>query len=190
MNTNLAYKEEPREEIIGGRIVMMATPTSNHNRIAGNVYTLFSNFLRGHSCEPFSDREGLYLEDDKEEYQPDMMVVCDPEKVSEKGVFGAPDLVVEVLSRSTAWYDRGHKKDIYEKHGVKEYWIIDPIRLSVEQYVLEGGRFILHGVYHKYLPEALADMSDKERLTVVDSFQCSLFDTLTVQLDDVFSRVR
>ena len=92
MRTNLAYKEEQREEIIGRRVVMMSTPTSNHNRITENVFTIFSNFLRGHSCEPFSAREGLYLEADKEEYQPDMMVVCDPEKVSERGVICAPDL--------------------------------------------------------------------------------------------------
>ena len=143
MNGNLAYKLEPQEEIIGGKVVMMATPTSNHNRVTRNLSNIFGNFLKGHTCEYFSDREALFLEEDMEEYQPDGMVICDQSKVRDKGVFGAPDLVVEVLSPSTAGYDRRHKKEVYEKHGVREYWIVNPADRSVEQHILENGLFVL-----------------------------------------------
>lgn len=189
MNGNLAYKLEPREEIIGGKVVMMAAPSSNHNRVAGNIYTIFDLYLDGHICEPFGDHEALFLEEDTEEYQPDMMVVCDPDKVKSKFVVGAPDLVVEVLSNSTARYDRGHKKDVYEKHGVREYWIVDPVRLSVEQYVLSEGKYVLRDVYHKYAPSALAEMKEQDRKSIVTEFRCALFDDLVVPLDRIFRRV-
>ena len=189
MNGNLAYKLEPQEEVINGKVVMMATPTSNHNRITVNLSNIFGAFLRGKPCEYFSDREALYLEEDMEEYQPDGMVVCDPEKVRDKGVYGTPDLVIEVLSPSTGRYDKGHKKDIYEKHGVREYWIIGPGDRFVEQYVLEDGRFILRGAYSLYPDFLLEGMKEEERAELVTEFQCGLFKDLTVRLEDVFYRV-
>ena len=189
MNGNLAYKLEPQEEVIDGKVVMMATPTSNHNRVSGNIYRILSNFLLDRPCEPFPDREALFLEENSEEYQPDGMVVCNPEKVRDKGVFGAPDLVVEVLSPNTGRYDRGHKKDVYELHGVREYWIVSPGDRSVEQYVLENGRFTLRGVYYQYPDFMLEDMKEEERAELVTEFRCSLFDDLTVRLKDVFLRV-
>ena len=67
MNGNLAYKLEQQEEVINGKVVMMATPTSNHNRITVNLSNIFGAFLRGKPCEYFSDREALYLEEDMEE---------------------------------------------------------------------------------------------------------------------------
>ncbi|MBQ9345797.1 MAG: Uma2 family endonuclease [Oscillibacter sp.] len=189
MNGNLAYKLEPQEEVINGKVVMMATPTSNHNRITVNLSNIFGAFLRGKPCEYFSDREALYLEEDMEEYQPDGMVVCDPEKVRDKGVYGTPDLVIEVLSPSTGRYDKGHKKDIYEKHGVREYWIIGPGDRFVEQYVLEDGRFVLRGAYSLYPDFLLEGMKEEERAELVTEFQCGLFKDLTVRLEDVFYRV-
>ena len=190
MAGNLAYKPEERFEIIGGRVVMLAAPTSNHNRVAGNIYRMFGNFLEGRTCEPFGDGEALYLEEGGEEYEPDGMVVCDPEKVQGDGVHGAPDLVVEVLSPSTGRYDRGHKKDVYEKHGVREYWLVNPAEQSVEQYVLEGGRFVLLGLYYAHYPEyLLRRMKEEERAALVSVFRCALFKDLAVRLEDVFFRV-
>ena len=120
METNLAYKfEEWREETIGGKVVMMATPGLNHSFIVGNIYNLFFNYLRGKRCTPFSDNTKLFLPDG-EKYIPDVMVVCDPDKLKTNGVHGTPDLVVEVLSHSTAKNDKGRKRDVYEKNGVRE----------------------------------------------------------------------
>ena len=190
METNLAYKfgEEMEEELIGGRVIMMASPSMNHILIAGNIHAIFHHYLRGKKCTPFPDGTTLFLENG-ERYKPDMMVVCDPDKWKTNGVHGAPDLAVEVLSPSTAKNDRGHKKDAYERHGVREYWIVSPGDQSVEQYVLEDGRFVLRDVYTQYSKEALANMEEGERAEVVTEFQCSLFDDLTIRLDDIFYRV-
>lgn len=159
----------------------------NHNRVSGNIYYLFAGFLKGRKCEPFGDGVDLYLTDD-DIYVPDFMVVCDPDKVKMDGVHGAPDLVVEVLSPSTAKHDRGRKKDIYEACGVQEYWIVSPSDKLVEQYLLKNGRFDLHMVYVLHPDWVLEKMSEKERAELVTEFQCSLYDDLTISLEDVFYR--
>ena len=188
INGNLAYEMEPEEEIIGGEVVMMASPTMNHIFIAGNIYRIFGDYLDGKKCAPVPDGATLFLTNG-EKYKPDMMVVCDPDKVSKKGVYGTPDLVVEVLSPSTARNDKGQKKKAYERCGVREYWIVDPVSGAVEQYVLENGEFLLRDVYTQYLPDDLKDMTDEERAAVVTEFKCSLFDDLTIRLKDIFYRV-
>ena len=189
MDGNLAYKLEPREEIISGRVVRMFPSSMNHSRVSGNLLTIFYNFLCDGPCEPFQSGTALYLEEDREEYQPDMMVVCDPEKIQGDGVHGAPDLVVEVLSPSTGRYDRGRKKEIYERHGVREYWIVDPANRTVEQYVLESGAFVLHG-YYALLPDFMTRRMKPEELAEIPTeFQSTLFDDLTIRLEKVFYRV-
>ena len=189
METNLAYKfeEERREEIINGRVVMMSAPTLRHILIAGKLYHMFSSYLEGKFCTAIPDGAALFLEEGAEEYQPDMMVVCDRDKLKQrKGVYGAPDLVVEVLSPSTGRDDRGHKKDVYEKHGVREYWIINPRDESIEQYVLENGRFVLRNLYTRYTEEMLEDLTDEEKAALVTEFHPALFEDFNIRLDDVF----
>ena len=113
MNTNLAYQDYPAEELIGGKFVAMSpSPAINHNRVIGNIYRIFAHYLNGRRCEPFADGVDVYLTEE-DRFIPDMMVVCDPDKVKADGVYGAPDLVVEVLSPSTAQYDRGRKMKVY-----------------------------------------------------------------------------
>ena len=189
MSGNLAYKLERKEEIIGGKVVMMASASIPHHFIAQNIYTIFDRYLRGKRCTPLGDGVDLYLEEGKERYVPDGMVVCDPGKIWHNGVHGAPDLVVEVLSPSTARYDMGRKKDVYEQYGVREYWIVNPLTRSLEQYIMDKGRFALRSVYILYTEEMLADLKEEERAALVTEFQCSLFDDLTIRLEDVFYRV-
>ena len=189
METNLAYKLEPQEELIGGKVYLMAPARVNHNRISKRLSRIFDEYLGKGPCEYFLET-GLCLDEGREEYIPDGMVVCDPSKVRDTGVYGVPDLVVEILSRSTARMDRGHKKDVYEAFGVREYWIISPYDLTLEQYVLEDGRFRLRGEFHRYLPAELAEMTERELSEVRGEFPCGIFDTLTVRLEDVFYRVR
>ncbi|MBR4544870.1 MAG: Uma2 family endonuclease [Oscillibacter sp.] len=190
MQSNLAYEfeEERREEIINGKVVMMASPTLNHNFVAGNIYALFFNYLDKRPCTPFSDNTKVILSE-TERYIPDMMVVCDPNKFGKNCINGAPDLVVEVLSPKTARNDRGFKKDAYERHGVREYWIVSPAERTIEQYVLRDGRFVLHNVYAQFPQFMLDDMTEEERAAVVTEFQSVLFDDLTIRLEDVFKRV-
>ena len=189
MYDNLAYADQPWEERIGGKPVAMSPPASmNHRFVADNIYWLLRDFLRGKPCVPIADGAALYLTDE-DYYIPDVMVVCDREKIREDGVHGAPDLVVEVLSPGTCRYDRGRKRDVYEASGVREYWLVDPASKSVEQYLLQSGRFVLADVYSVYPDWMLAHMKPEERDAVPTEFRCSLFDGLVVRLDDVFYRV-
>ena len=189
MNENLAYQDEAWEELIGGRIVAMSPrPTFNHNRVAFNIAYLFERYLRKKKCTAIADGTDLFLTED-DRFVPDVMIVCDPDKIRNDGVHGAPDLVVEVLSPSTAKNDRSYKKDVYERCGVREYWIANPADKTVEQYLLRDGKFSLHEIY-AILPDwMLAKMKPEEREKVAESFRCSLFDDLVISLEDIFARI-
>lgn len=187
MDSNLAYREEVREELINGEVVAMSpSPTFNHNRVAFRIALLFEHYLKGKPCTAIADGMDLYLTE-TDRFIPDMMVVCDREKIQWNGVHGAPDLVVEVLSPSTSKNDRMRKKAVYEACGVREYWLVDPNNRTIEQYLLRDGTLILHGVYVSYADRDLERMSDEERAEIVKSFRCSLYDDFDIALDDIFS---
>lgn len=187
MNFGLAYQEEPWDELIDGNVIAMAPrPSFNHNRIASKIWHIFENYLEGKECTAIADGTDLYLTE-KNRFVPDVMVVCDRNKIKWNGVHGTPDLVVEVLSPKTARYDRRHKKDMYEKCGVKEYWIVDPANRTIEQYLLQDGALLLEPVYVSYPDYMLESMTEKERSEVVTHFKCSLYDDLDISLDKIFS---
>jgi len=188
MSENLAYREDRREELIDGKVVAMSPrPSVNHNRVASNIFWLFENYLRGQKCTPFADGTDLYLTEE-EQYIPDFMVVCDPDKIKSDGVHGAPDLVAEVLSPGTAKNDKTHKKDVYARCGVREYWIVSPEEKSIEIYRLDGTGYVLHDVFALHPDWQLAQMSEEERAALVTHFKCGLFDDLDISLEDVFYR--
>lgn len=187
MNSNLAYQEELREELMNGEIIDMSpSPTFNHNRVSSRIYRAFENYLDGKGCTAIADGTDLYLTEENR-FIPDMMVVCDREKIRRDGVHGAPDLVVEVLSPSTARNDRMYKKTVYEACGVREYWLVDPENRTIEQYLLREGRLELHTVYASYPEDELKRMNEKERAAVETHFKCSLYDDFEIVLDDIFS---
>lgn len=191
MSENLAYKyeEESLEELIDGQVVAMApSPTVDHHQIAFNIASIFSAYLKGKKCRAFGDGVDLYLTE-KDRFIPDGMVVCDPDKIKFNGVHGAPDLVVEVRSPSTAKRDRGYKMRVYAQCGVKEYWLVNPADRSLETYLLENGEMVLQEIYTLYPDYMVEAMSEAERAALVTKFQCSLFDDLTIHLEDVFERV-
>lgn len=190
MNTNLAYQEEYiSTELINGQVVLMSpSPAINHNRVKGNIYNLFKNHLRGRSCEAFTDSTDVYLTE-KDCFIPDVMIVCDADKIKKDGVHGAPDLVVEVLSPSTMKRDRTYKKEVYAKCGVKEYWLVDTNNKTVEQYLLQDGQLVLHEIYTVFPDFMLEKMSEEERAGLITEFKCSLYDDLLIKLEDVFERV-
>lgn len=188
MSDNLAraYQEETWEELIDGKVVAMSPrPRVNHNWVAENISFLFRTYLKGKKCVPLGDGYDLYLTD-QDHFVPDFMVVCDRDKIQGNGVYGAPDLVVEVLSPRTETYDRKHKKAVYEKCGVKEYWLVSPEARSVEQHLLEDGRLVLNEVYAMEPDYMLAKMTEEERAAIPTQFKCSLFDELDIQLEDIF----
>ena len=188
MNGNLAYQEEPREELIDGKIVAMSPrPAFNHNQIAFNIARLFANYLQGHRCTPIADGMDLYLTEENR-FVPDFMIVCDPDKIKPDGVHGVPDLVAEVLSPRTMRNDKTRKKEVYAKCGVQEYWLVDPISKTIEIYRANDNELIFHNIYAQYPDWELARMSEEERAAVETHFKCSLFDELDISLEDIFYR--
>lgn len=167
---------------------MSPRPTTDHYHVSFNIAYIFTTYLRGKRCTPFGDGVDLYLTE-TDRFIPDGMVVCDTEKIKRDGVHGAPDLVVEVLSPSTAKHDRGRKKQVYEQCGVSEYWIVDPANKTLEQYLLQQGAFTLHEVYAIYPDYMLDKMTEEERAALPASFRCSLFEDLDIVLEDIFDRV-
>ncbi|MBR1398384.1 MAG: Uma2 family endonuclease [Selenomonadaceae bacterium] len=189
MNSAFAYKYDNNDyEIINGEIYMMAKPSMNHQRIAGNIYSKFKQHLKGKRCEAIIDQD-VHLSENNN-FVPDVMIVCDPEIVEDDGIHGAPDLVVEILSPSTARRDKNEKFFAYEKYGVKEYWIVSPEAKSVDVYLLKDGKFVLDDVYSIYPDYEMKRLSDEEKAEVKYSIKVSLYDDLEVPLVDIFERVK
>ena len=141
----LKWNFEERLELIKGKIYKMSpAPTSLHQqvcvRLTGEMYSV----LKGHPCQlfaaPFDVR--LPVQNKKRPsqidtvVQPDLCVVCDEAKIDERGCIGPPDLLVEVLSKRTGRKDRTTKLRLYEEAGVKEYWIVSPVKETVQVFVL------------------------------------------------------
>ncbi|MBR1885284.1 MAG: Uma2 family endonuclease, partial [Schwartzia sp.] len=102
------------------------------------------------------------------------------------GIYGAPDLVVEVLSPSTATRDKGTKKAVYERAGVLEYWIVDPLAKSIDVYHLRENRLELDYSYVEFPDWEWARMTEKERAEARLSVKISLYDDLVVDVREVF----
>ena len=135
------WPDEERWEIIDGVAYNMSpAPTFKHQTIVGNFYLLLANALKGKKCLPIISPIDVVLSD-YDVVQPDIIVVCDPMIITDKNIQGAPDLVLEVLSPSTSKKDRWIKKGLFEKHGVREYIIIEPESQYAERFVLEDNKF-------------------------------------------------
>jgi Uma2 family endonuclease len=189
MDDNLAYKLEVDYELHDGRQVAMSPrPLVNHNTVLLNISTIFRNFLKGKPCVPFSDGVDLYMTDN-DRFIPDVMIVCNRDIIKRNGVYGAPDLVVEVLSTRTRNHDRGYKKDVYERCGVREYWIVEIEARTVEVYLLVDGKYQLDYIY-AVIPDFELDlMEEDERNAIRTQIKTSLYDDLLIPVEDVFSNV-
>lgn len=145
----LDWPEDERIELIEGSAVMMAPPKRIHQRILSQLHRQIANFLDGKRCEvypaPFAvrlfEQDGERPEDVDTMLEPDITVVCDPDKLDDIGCKGAPDMVIEILSPSTARNDRITKYRLYERAGVREYWIVDPDTKTVNVHLLESGQY-------------------------------------------------
>ena len=145
----LAWDESERVEIIDGEAFAMATPLTVHQRISMRLLRLIANFLDGKRCEVFPapfgvrlfEQDGDLPEDVDTMVEPDITVVCDPEKIDKYGCKGAPDMVIEILSPSNRRHDLTVKYRLYERAGVREYWIVDPEKKFVQVQRLEDGRY-------------------------------------------------
>lgn len=140
------WQFQERVELIMGKVFPMSAPGTRHQEALMNIYTALRHHLHNSPCRTFIAPYDVILPgiNGKEDtvVQPDLIVVCDPNKIQERGCTGAPDLVVEVLSPSTFRRDLYEKRNLYEHHGVREYWTVDPSRTIILIHTLNSnGKF-------------------------------------------------
>ena len=151
MNTHYTYADyctwgdDERWELIDGVPYAMApAPSVGHQSVIGEIFRQLSNFLQGHPCRVFVAPVDVRLNaDDADDtvVQPDVLVVCDESKFDKdgKGIIGAPDFIIEVLSPSSAKRDLIIKKKLYGEYSVREYWAVDPETKAVMTYAHMDG---------------------------------------------------
>lgn len=175
----LALGDDVRYEVIDGQIYNMSpAPTTKHQAVQRELLTEFNLFLRGKTCSVFgspidvcfSEEEDNDIKNIKEWVEPDLVVVCDKNKIQENRIVGVPDLVIEILSPSTSKRDKIIKYNRYQRAGVKEYWIVDPSNETIDVYVLGNSVFKHTGTYFKD-----------------DTLSIQLFEGFSIDLSNVFT---
>jgi Uma2 family endonuclease len=154
------WPEYERWELIEGTAYSMSpAPRRKHQRLIGKLFHQIDTFLEGKPCQPYFAPVDVFLTEVDDQLddidtvvQPDLFVVCNHAKLLEEGIKGAPDLVIEILSPGTALRDQTEKRDLYEKHGVREYWVVNPDTLEAFIYRLSEGAYGLPGVADLKLP--------------------------------------
>ncbi len=174
----LTWPDDERWQIIDGIAYDMSpAPTLDHQYILVELSRQIATYLLNKSCRIFTSPVDVVffkpdenIKDAKDVVQPDIIIVCDPEKIkNHKRCAGSPDLVIEILSPSTGKLDLKDKFKLYEREGVKEYWIVDPVHKTVHIYILENNKYIRPEVY-----------------TEDDKIKVGLFPDLQVDLSLVF----
>ena len=176
--------DDLKYELVDGTEFMMSPPKINHQRIGGNLLGIIGGYLHGKRHKVFYSASVIF--DAKNHFIPDILVICDKNKIKPDAIYGAPDFVVEILSPSTKKRDLGVKKDTYEKYGVKEYWIINPQDRSITAYLLQDGKFVLDNVYFDLTEEDWNLLDDKEQAEQKLTLKISLYDDLEISVKDVF----
>ncbi len=136
-----ALPDGQRAELIDGRMYMMAPPSRTHQKISSKLHQAIANYIDGKKgkCEVYAAPFAVFLMKDKAHYlEPDISVICDPSKLDEKGCHGAPDWVIEITSPSNPQMDYGIKLFQYRTAGVREYWIVNPLKKTVSVYDFEN----------------------------------------------------
>ena len=152
-----------RAELIDGQIYYMAPPTRRHQLIAGNLFTIINTYIksRGGSCEPYIAPFAVFLNaDDKNYVEPDISVICDKSKLTDKGCNGAPDWIIEIVSSGSRRMDYYTKLFKYRTAGVREYWIVDPSKNLIIVYNFEQG--------------------ETEQYTLQDSIKAGIYEDLVI----------
>jgi len=174
----VTWPENERWELIDGEAYdMTPSPKRIHQKVSGAFFAILWNYLKGKTCEVYDAPFDVRLPKGKEKseeidsvVQPDIVVICDPKKLDDAGCRGAPDLIVEILSPGTAAKDIIKKRDLYERHKVKEYWLVHPTDKIVTVYIYKPGKG--YGKPAVYCSE--------------DKLVPYIFPDLTIDLKDVF----
>ena len=177
-------------EVIEGEKFMAPSAGAYHNRTLFRLGIIIGQYTIAHKCGyVFTDSLDVHLPDGNL-FKPDLIVVKSENKeiINWRGaIYGVPDMVVEVLSRSTRKKDLTIKKDIYESNGVKEYWVIDPWVKAVDVYILRDGKFELDGEYFKYTADEWKELTEEEKAEVKPEIKVSIFEDCMVTVADIFS---
>ena len=161
----LTWMDNIRRELVDGFVRRMSGPYFRHAKTSANIFGRIWSYItkRKGKCEVIHAPIDVRLPKNKEKdddkiftvLQPDIVVVCDPSKIDEKGIIGAPDLVVEVQSPSTARYVMSKKFELYEEAGVKEYWVVYPEAGLTVFLLQENGKYDNGTTYDVvYMPDA------------------------------------
>ena len=180
----------PSYEIIGGEKIMSPAANLTHSDIIGRLYLFIGNHLMANkSGYIYPDNVDVHFSDGSL-FKPDLVVVLKSnEKIlaGRKAIYGAPDMVVEVLSKSTKKKDLTIKKDVYEAQGVKEYWIVDPYMKAISVYLLRDGKYFLDDEYILFDAADLDLLDEDELADVKYEVPVSILDGLNVPLEFIFS---
>jgi len=143
-NEWLSWDEGVRAELVDGEAVMMALPSQKHQEIIMELSRQLANFLKGKPFKVYPAPFRVRLSKKEHTvFEPDIVLICDKSRLGGKIFNGAPDMVVEVLSPTSARHDRLTKYQKYQHAGVREYWIVDPDIKTVHVCLLENGRYIM-----------------------------------------------
>ena len=171
------YKNDQRYELIDGVIYLMSPVKKTHAEVCGNLHREFSTYLKNKPCKIFLEPYAVYFDskiNKKSTFvMPDIFVVCDSKKTTEKGCLGAPDLVIEILS-SNLKHDTVRKFALYERNQVQEYWIIDAYHQSVNVFLYNKET----GKYNEEI-QYLADFDE--------TITPAIFPDLEIKMADIFS---
>lgn len=168
-----ALPDGERAELIDGNIYYMAPPSTKHQRIIGKLFNIISNYIssKGGDCEPFIAPFAVFLnENDKTYVEPDISVICDRNKLTDKGCNGAPDWIIEIVSPSSKRMDYMTKLFKYRSSGVREYWIVDPDKNRIMVYYFEAEEDSME----EYT------LSDKVKVNIYNDFEID-FSTINIQ---------
>jgi len=169
--------EDKKYEILNGVLYALApSPSTQHQRILGNLFVSIKTHLKESRCEVFCAPYDVLLPDAGEDaentktvVQPDIMVICDKSKLTEKHCIGAPDFIIEIVSPSAPSMDYVKKLQLYEKHKVREYWIVNYLRKDILVYQLqEDGEY---GAPETYIDGEITS---------------SIFKNIKIHMEDIF----
>lgn len=180
----LDFNDDNRYEIIDGELFLLVSPLPKHQLILGELFLQIGFYLRDKTCKVVIAPSDVKFNKDfsksflKEVYrkiknsvQPDIYVLCDTTKFDKTGVLGVPDMIIEVLSPSNREHDKLRKYNLYQKYGVKEYWIVDPEEKLISVFILNNDLYAEPIVYN-----------------ITDTIKVNIFDKLEISLEKFYKK--
>lgn len=175
----LVESSDQRYELIDGEVYLLVSPGFSHQVVVNEISVRFYNYFKGKPCRSLTAPLDVRLfgfatkfEEDPNVVQPDIVVICDLEKVGEDNKYwGIPALIVEVLSPSTKGKDMATKLQLYMKSGVQEYWVADPVQKTIIRYSFSEER----------------DIEETRTFTIAETISSAAFEGLEIPLKEIFN---